>query len=69
MYAKFANNKPLIKYIIERIIEYSVFILFICFCFDGKTTLDRSSSSIYPWSMITDNRIFSRNFTVYGRLR
>jgi hypothetical protein len=22
-----------------------------------------------PWSMITDNRIFSRNFAVYGRLR
>jgi hypothetical protein len=25
--------------------------------------------SIFPWSMITDNRIFSRNFAVYGRLR
>jgi len=22
-----------------------------------------------PWSMITDNRIFRRNFAVYGRLR
>ncbi len=22
-----------------------------------------------PWSMITDNRIFSLNFAVYGRLR
>jgi hypothetical protein len=22
-----------------------------------------------PWSMITDNRIFSRNFAVYDRLR
>jgi hypothetical protein len=26
-------------------------------------------SSMVPWSMITDKRIFSRNFTVYGRLR
>jgi hypothetical protein len=28
-----------------------------------------SSLVYYPWSMITDNRIFSRNFAVYGHLR
>jgi hypothetical protein len=36
-------------------------------CFEEKSfSILRSKT---PWSMITDNRIFSRNFAVYGRLR